>query len=191
MLDHNQGSYALDELRRPFQRSRLHVAELAKSVSTASQIELVDALSRCDVRSAAVVSHSSGEIAAAYACGVLSLRAALVTAYYRGLITKERAITSSGQASSETMAAIGLGAQGVSSFLSDKVVVACENSEDSITISDDRAELNRTLEIIRIEKPDILMRMLKVDMTYHSCESPKANVKCSQLLLSPHEAFEQ
>lgn len=77
------------------------------------------------------------------------------------------------------MAAIGLGAKDVSPFLSDKVVMACENSEDSITISGDRAELEKTLENIRTEKPDILVRMLKVDMAYHSCESP-----CLQKLMS-------
>ena len=124
---------------------------------------LVNALHRCGIRPAAVIGHSSGEIAAAYACGVLPLQAALAIAYYRGFIMK-------GQTSYGGMAAIGLGARAVSKFLSSGVVIACENSEDSTTISGDLTELGETLARITEERPDTLVRKLKVDMAYHSRE---------------------
>ena len=108
----------------------------------------------------------------------------MVVAYYRGLITK-------GQGPSGGMAAIGLGAQEVSLFLSDEVVMACENSEESTTISGNRADLKKTLDSIRKVKPDKLVRMLKVDVAYHSCESPcfQKLTSCSYLHLSPCETF--
>lgn len=157
----NLGSLFSDQLLKPSQTSELHLAEVTQPVSTALQIGLVNELRRCGVRPSAVIGHSSGEIAAAYACGVLSLQAALVIAYYRGFITK-------GQTSSGGMAAVGLGARDVSLFLSGGIVIACENSEDSTTISGDLAELGKTCARIKEERPDTLVHKLKVDMAYHS-----------------------
>ena len=108
-----------------------------------------------------VVGHSSGEIAAAYATGALSLSDAIIIAYYRGYVTK-------GQESRGSMAAIGLDAANVSRYLIDGVVVACENSPRSTTISGDLEKLEQVMQNIRGGNPDVLVRRLKVDMAYHS-----------------------
>lgn len=171
-------------MKKPHEVSQLHRAEIAQPVCTAIQIGLVHALRRVGIRPSAVIGHSSGEIAAAYACGALSLRGALIIAYYRGLITKERPANGG-------MAAIGLGADEVSAFLCDGVVIACENSEDSTTISGDVDSLKEVLAQIQVAKPETLVRKLRVDMAYHSresfCSKKTSSFICSQVFYSPYD----
>jgi acyl transferase domain-containing protein len=140
---------------------QIHRAELAQPLCTAVQIALVNAMARCGIRPNAVIGHSSGEIAAAYATGALSLSEAMIVAYYRGYITKEPKMAGG-------MAAIGLGKDATSTFLRGGVVVACENSPDSTTISGDLDQLLEVIKSIKEERPDILARQLKIDMAYHS-----------------------
>ena len=150
-----------DELQKPPTTSRINRAEFAQPLCTALQIALVNALARAGVTPSAVIGHSSGEIAAAYATGCLSAYEALVVAYYRGYVTQKQELAGG-------MAAIGLGSAAVAKFLEDGVVVACENSPSSTTISGDLNQLERVMENIKVQKPDIMVRPLKVDMAYHS-----------------------
>lgn len=129
---------------------------------TALQIAIFRQLKRLGVIPTAVVGHSSGEIAAAYAAGLISLEFAVKAAYYRGLVSS-KSTTRDG-----SMAAIGLGAKEVARLLPEGVVVACENSPHSTTISGDRALVEQTVSTIKAVKPDVFARMLKVDMAYHS-----------------------
>lgn len=85
----------------------------------------------------------------------------MIVAYYRGYVTKEQKLAGG-------MAAIGLSANATSTFLRDGVVIACENSPSSTTISGDIRELEEVMKQIKEERPDILTRQLKVDMAYHS-----------------------
>ena len=105
-------------------------------------------------------------------------------AYYRGLITKERPANGG-------MAAIGLGADEVSPFLCDGVVIACENSEDSTTISGDLYSLEEIIARIEVAKPETLVRKLRVDMAYHSREyfqsRKTSSFICSQVFHSPYD----
>ena len=79
----------------------------------------MQSLSRKGIRPDAVVGHSSGEIAAHYAAGALSLAEAITVAYYRGFATKKTTKQTG------AMAAIGLGATVVAPFLiAEAVVVA-------------------------------------------------------------------
>jgi acyl transferase domain-containing protein len=128
---------------------------------TAIQIALVNALARSGIKPKAVVGHSSGEIAAAYATGALGIEEAMIVAYYRGYFTRQQTLSGG-------MAAIGLGRDAASEFLKDGVVVACENSPSSTTISGDLDQLAKVMESIKAERPDVLVRQLKVDMAYHS-----------------------
>ncbi|UKZ74592.1 hypothetical protein TrVFT333_002262 [Trichoderma virens FT-333] len=66
------------------------------------------------------------------------------------------------------MAAIGLGAEQVSPLLPAGVVVACESSPKSATISGDAKEVQKTMERICESHSDIVARLLKVDKAYHS-----------------------
>lgn len=66
------------------------------------------------------------------------------------------------------MAAVGLGPKEASRYLVDGVVVACENSPTSVTISGDKDKVLEVVSKIKSECPDTLARLLKVDMAYHS-----------------------
>lgn len=105
--------------------------------------------------------HSSGEIAAAYAAGAISFEAAIIAAYYRGFVTTQQTLEGA-------MAAVGLGREDASKFLIDGVVVACENSPSSVTISGDKEKVVDVISKVKSESPDTLARLLKVDMAYHS-----------------------
>ncbi|KAH3942932.1 hypothetical protein HBI24_080280 [Parastagonospora nodorum] len=152
----------LDELQKPAETSQIDRAEMAQPLCTALQVALFHMLMRLGVKPAAVVGHSSGEIAAAYAAGYITLEYALAAAYYRGYVTKD------GDRSIGAMAAIGLPAADVQSFLRAGVCVACENSPSSTTISGDKEALKEVIAGLKEAKPDVFARLLKVEMAYHS-----------------------
>ncbi|KAL7916704.1 polyketide synthase [Trichoderma velutinum] len=149
------------ELLKPAKISRVQQAELSQPLCTAVQIALVDLLFSVGVVPDAVVGHSSGEIAAAYATGALTAKEAIVTSWKRGLAAQK-------QDKAGAMAAIGLSAEEVFPLLPAGVVVACENSPKSTTISGDAKAVQETVERIRESHPDIVARLLKVDKAYHS-----------------------
>lgn len=66
------------------------------------------------------------------------------------------------------MAAIGLGAEQVTTYLPENVVVACENSPQSTTISGLKQEVEKALENIAEKRPGTFGRLLEVNMAYHS-----------------------
>ncbi|KAB8228276.1 polyketide synthase fgnA [Aspergillus alliaceus] len=152
----------LEELQKPVELSYINRAELAQPLCTAFQVALYHQLKRLGMKPTAVVGHSSGEIAAAYAAGHITLEYALAAAYYRGYITKN------GGSSGGAMAAVGLSAADMLPFLRPGVCIACENSPSSTTISGDREVLEDVLTSLRREMPDVFARLLKVEMAYHS-----------------------
>lgn len=122
---------------------------------------MVEALRAWKVEPDAVLGHSSGEIAGAYACGAISMEDAMLIACFRGA-TAHQARKVGG------MAAIGLGREDVSRFLESGVVIACENSQSSTTLSGDLGQVEKVVGKIKEECPDVLARMLKVEKAYHS-----------------------
>ena len=137
---------------------------MSQTLCTAVQIALVNAYARCGIQPCAVIGHSSGEIAAAYAAGALSMRHALVIAYYRGICARNIEKTAQG-----AMAAIALPKSKVERLLSDNVVVACENSPSSVTISGDADAVDQILETMRKTGLNTQARRLRVGVAYHSC----------------------
>ena len=140
-------------------------AEYSQPLCTALQIALVNFLIKCGVKPIAVVGHSSGEIAGAYAAGAITATEATLGGYCRGLATKR-------QTRNGGMAAVGMGRDAVSPYLIDGAVVACDNSPKSVTLSGDEDALGQTLEAIKAADPATFTRYLHVDVAYHSCESP-------------------
>lgn len=145
------------------EKELLDPTELSQPVCAALQIALVDLLDSWNVKPAAVVGHSSGEVGAAYAAGVLTRREAIITAYYRGYACSQNKLTGG-------MAAIGLGADKVKPHLQAGVVLACENSDASTTISGDSIVLEDVMGELRKAYPGALVRRLRVPMGYHSRE---------------------
>ena len=76
-----------EELRKLGKKSRVNTAEFSQPLCTAIQIALVDTLASLGIQPDAVVGHSSGEIAAAYAVGALTAEAAITNAMHRGAVT--------------------------------------------------------------------------------------------------------
>lgn len=112
--------------------------------------------------------HSSGEIAAAYAAGALTLESAMSIAYFRGLVAAN--LNKSFPAIKGAMLAIGASSAVATSFINQlvngPVVVACVNSPSSITASGD---LNAIVELQQlVEEKGLFCRRLPVDVAYHS-----------------------
>ncbi|KAI1806276.1 hypothetical protein F4811DRAFT_550999 [Daldinia bambusicola] len=166
------------EMFKPSKNSRINEAELSQPLCTALQIAIYRRFERCGVVPSAVVGHSSGEIAAAYVAGHISLEFALKAAYYRGLVS------STSTSKIGAMAAIGLGARELAPLLPKGVVIACENSPKSSTISGDRELLGRAISNIRESRPDAFARLLKVNMAYHSHHMDPLAKQYLQLLQS-------
>lgn len=155
-----------DEILRPQEASRLGQAELSQPCTTAIQVALVDLLKLYGVNPDAIVGHSSGEIAGAYACGALTADEVITMTYYKGQVMRH----AGSQASPGMMAAIGLGAEQVEQYLAPGVTIGCENSPESTTITGDKNAVERAMERIKAAYPDILARALRVDKAYHSRE---------------------
>lgn len=147
--------------------SIMDTASLSQPATTAVQIALVDLLSSWGISPCAVCGHSSGEIAAAYAAGILDLQACLAVAYYRGTAATAKSTSILPDAGMMAIGACALVIEPMlESLSSGLVVVACYNSPDSVTVSGDRAALAELRPLL--EERDIFHRVLKVDTAYHS-----------------------
>lgn len=122
----------------------------------------------------AAVGHSSGEIAAAYTSNAITAKAAIIIAYYRGQLCKKK-FRSGG------MLAVGMGHNAVTPYLIEGVVIACENSPDSVTLSGDKKQINEVANNIADKQPDIFLRHLKVGVAYHSRMFLQAVLICDNL----------
>lgn len=179
------------ELLADASESRMAEAAISQPLCTAIQVLLVDMLRISGVKLDAVVGHSSGEIAAAYAAGIISSRDAIRIAYYRGLYAK-LAGGSNGQAGA--MMAVGTSAEDAEEICSlpdfqGRVGIAAFNSGSSLTLSGDKDAIEDIKVVLDDEKK--FARLLKVDTAYHSshmdrCAGPYASSleKCG-ITLSP------
>jgi acyl transferase domain-containing protein len=70
------------------------------------------------------------------------------------------------------MAAVGIGKSDALRYLTDEVVVACDNSPQSITLSGSPEALDRVLQQISRENPASFCRRLYVPIAYHSRMTP-------------------
>lgn len=164
-----------EELLKPPKTSLLNTAEMSQPLCTALQIALVDYLTSVGVEPSMVVGHSSGEIAAAYAAGGLTKKEAITAAVHRGKITLR-------QQKQGLMAAIGMSREKTEKFLVHGVVVACENSPESVTISGDHDKLKIVVADIQKAYPDVLARLLKVDKAYHSHHMVEVGAEYYQMM---------
>ncbi|KAK4032634.1 polyketide synthase dehydratase-domain-containing protein, partial [Parachaetomium inaequale] len=155
-----------DELQR--QPSRINQAEISQPVCTALQIALVELYASWNILPTRVVGHSSGEIAAAYATGALTLEPAMRVAYFRGLLSsKLKTLGYNGSmlavGMSEADAANEMEAMGEASG---RIVVACVNSPRSVTLSGDRPAISQMQTVLTGK--NVFARKLQVDTAYHS-----------------------
>lgn len=173
-LEHAPKWTITDTLSNVDDKDILAKPEFSQPICTALQIALVDFLAAWQVTPAAVIGHSSGEIAAAYAAGALSMREAVIVAFYRGYVcskTQKRG----------AMAAVGLGSNDIQRYLEPGVRIACENSAKSVTLSGDVQALEKTMAALKHDHPDTLVRKLQVEVAYHSSRFMK--ILCHQSVI--------
>lgn len=148
--------------------SNVNSASVSQPLCTAVQILLVELLRLAGIQFAAVVGHSSGEIAAAFAAGHLSACDAIRIAYYRGLHSH---LAGGPDGLQGAMLAVGTSFEDAEELCNDEVfkgrvnVAAC-NSFSSVTLSGDEDAITEMEEIFEDENK--FVRRLKVDKAYHS-----------------------
>ncbi|PSN67767.1 lovastatin nonaketide synthase [Corynespora cassiicola Philippines] len=158
----------IDELDLDEHTTRVNQAHISQPACTAIQLALIDLLRSWGIIPTAVVGHSSGEIAAAYAAGILSAESAMRIAYHRGRlipVLKERFPQLQG-----TMMAVGCGKEDIDPIiqkLSEREArIACYNSPQSLTISGDTPAIEELQHVL--EEKKIFQRKLVIETAYHS-----------------------
>ncbi|KGO67796.1 Acyl transferase/acyl hydrolase/lysophospholipase [Penicillium italicum] len=162
-------------------KSSISAAFMSQPACTAVQLALVDLLSSWGIRPKAVVGHSSGEIAAAYAAGILNLEECVRVAYSRGvaanLVANDKSIKGG-------MLAVGASASDIQQILDamrgNQAVIACVNSESSVTLSGD-AEVISDLQTA-LDKEGVFTRRLQVEVAYHSHHMKTVSLQYRSLL---------
>lgn len=76
-----------------------------------------------------IIGHSVGELGCAYADGCFTAEQMILSAYSRGLASLETKMIHG------SMAAVGLGYEGIKDLCPPDIEVACHNSPDSSTLS--------------------------------------------------------
>nr|ALQ32938.1 putative polyketide synthase [Fusarium sacchari] len=158
----------MEELMRDATDTKVYDTAVSIPICAALQISLVNLLQSWGIKPAAVTSHSSGEIAAAYAAGVVDYRAAMAIAHYRSVLSADKALRGSLKGG---MVAVGVGADHATTYLEElqgdgKASIACINSQKSVTVAGD---LSAVLEVETRAKSDgVLASRLNVDIGYHS-----------------------
>ncbi|KAK1499284.1 hypothetical protein CCUS01_00006 [Colletotrichum cuscutae] len=147
-------------------QSRVNEAAFSQPLCTAVQIILVDLLRAAGVKFRAVVGHSSGEIAAAYAAGFLTATDAIRIAYYRGLFATKLAVGLGGK-----MVAVGTSLEDAEELcqlddFAGKLSVAAHNAPSSVTLSGDAEAVVQAESVFLEEKK--FARVLRVNSAYHS-----------------------
>ncbi|KAF1362275.1 polyketide synthase [Lizonia empirigonia] len=158
-----------EELLASGERSRVLTGDFS-FLSTTIQILLVDLMKLAGVRFDAIVAHSSGEMAAAYAAGRLSRRDCMCVAYFRGRFASKME-SPNGPHVKGAMLAAGMSEEDAQSLCEDplfagKVCVAAVNSSSSVTLSGDEGAIDEFKLILDDEAK--FNRQLRVDKAYHS-----------------------
>ncbi|KAH7316948.1 polyketide synthase-like protein [Stachybotrys elegans] len=166
-------------LRRDGDESQIHNPAISQPVCTALQLGLVNMLYDWGVHPSAAVGHSSGEIASAYAAGLLSASQAIIVAYFRGYAVAH-------QPTARAMLACGIAAEEAEALirhhrLEGRVCVACINAPESVTLSGEKGGIDE----IKLHLLDrkVFCRLLETGgQAYHSPWMKDAGAMYEELL---------
>lgn len=158
-----------EELNKAAGSSRVDDAEISQPACTAIQLALVELLKSWGITPSSVTGHSSGEIAAAYAAGLISFRAAIAVSYFRGQAAAQLWRQQAG-VQKGAMLALGVGPEETAELIQEHAkgyaTVAAINSPKSVTVSGDVAAIENVHKVA--EEKGLFARKLKVQMAYHS-----------------------
>ncbi len=143
------------------QESKIKETDVAQPTNLAIQVALTELWKHWGIEPDAIVGHSIGEVAAAYAAGALSLQEALLVSFYRGKL--QNSVSGAG-----TMLAIELSELEASALVDDfdEVTIAAINSPCSVTLSGTQEQLQAIADIL--EEHCIFCRFLQVEVAFHS-----------------------
>lgn len=152
------------ELRLPAEQQRLALTEVAQPLLFAIQVGLTEMLRELGVAPAAVVGHSVGEVAAAWACGALSLVQAVQ-------VIQERSAQQGRTRGAGAMTAVGLGETAALELLqelqlADSIALAGVNSSRGVTLAGPAEQLARVEQ--RLVEREVFCRRLDLDYAFHS-----------------------
>lgn len=146
--------------------------EYSQAASTALQMAQYDLLRDLGIQCALVVGHSSGEIAAAYAAGALSLRSACRVSYFRGRCASRLKVDATSRPGA--MMSVDLPQSGAQEVLTrfnancpaeQALYIACINSPFNVTISGDDASISLLQASLASQK--VRTRKLSTGVAYH------------------------
>ena len=147
------------ELLRDEAGSRLTSTLYAQVANFVVQAGLTALWREWGIEPAVVTGHSVGEVAAAFAAGVYSLRDALTISFHRASLQARLA-------GRGAMAAIGLPHDSVRAHLVPGACVAAVNAPNATTVSGDPDAV--TAVTGRLRESGVPVRDLRVDVAYHS-----------------------
>lgn len=167
----NFADFGILELDGLASGARIHEAELSQPLCTALQIALVQLLCVLGVVPTAVVGHSSGEIAAAYAAGALSHESACKVAYWRGQVAGR--IKAEG-AQPGAMISVNMSESEGLEYLrksnlalgKNEAYIACVNSPRNITLSGPSSIIDRLKQ--DFDTLEVYSRKLNTGVAYHT-----------------------
>ncbi|KAL5041372.1 hypothetical protein BDW71DRAFT_212203 [Aspergillus fruticulosus] len=160
----------IDLLANPGGNFDINDPGYAQPLTTALQISLVDLLSSFGLEPRVVVGHSSGEIAAAYASGGLSLASACKVSYFRGVYASRLRKSNANGA----MLAVNLSELAVEPYVSrvkseldsNDLYIACINSPSNVTLSGGLDLVSRLKPLL--DGDNIISHQLRTGVAYHS-----------------------
>lgn len=157
--------------------SKIDSPQLAQPLCTAVQIALFDLLVSWGITPRAVVGHSSGEIAAAYAVGALSKDSALRIAYFRGEAAMKLANTDTEKGA---MLAVALSEANLTPHIaavtgvnSECLSCGCVNSPQNTTVTGVESYIDALSE--QLTQAKVFNRKLNVPVAYHSRQMLKVS----------------
>lgn len=145
---------------------------------------MVELFSHWNIFPAAVVGHSSGEIAAAYCAGGISRESAWKLAYHRGFVAAELARM---KVRNGSMIAVALSLTDVQPYLDQvtqlgqgRIVVGCVNSPRNLTLTGDTQCINTMKSLM--DRDSIFARKLEVNVAYHSWHMEDVALKYREMI---------
>ncbi|PWN50534.1 hypothetical protein IE53DRAFT_395262 [Violaceomyces palustris] len=163
------GWSVVSELLKNAPESRIRETEFSQPICTAIQLALVEQLKAWGLTPGAVVGHSSGEVAAAYAAGILSFRDACIVAFLRGYYMGSQSVSKDSTLPKGGMMAVGLTESEARKHLetfSGRLTIACVNSAKSMTLAGDLDALQELK--VSLDEQKIFARLLQVAQAFHS-----------------------
>jgi len=164
LLNEYQDISLVDEFKARTENSKLHLTEYAQPLLFALQVGVIRILNEKGLKADAVIGHSVGEVAAAWAAGTLNLEQAVKVIYHRSHAQAKTA-------GAGRMAAAAMSREDVTSLINElgfaeEITIAGINSPKSVTLSGSFEVLKSIEE--SFEDQGVFFRLLDLDYAFHS-----------------------